>query len=197
MPPFTYEYDSGIFFVKDTAPGGVSVRAFYPQDAQNHSAPVVMGFDYTTGKFVPISCTSDGKLDTTATLSGTVTLGAVTIEDRNSSTRLDIMKGDGTATFGLAGDHNQGLLAFGVGKDSKIRAFKQSDAGAISTDENIMNKENLVEIFSYTTVGAVQRVGTIKSYPQGAAGGSPAKLTTLTWNIDGTLATSTTTNTTV
>ena len=194
MPPFTYEYKGDIFYIKDTAAPTNIVRAHYPEDGQNRPAAVVMGFEYATGKFIPIASTPDGKLETTATMSGSVTIGAVTIEDRNSSTRLDVMKGDGTAEFNLAGDHVQGILTFGVGRDGKVRAILQSNAGAISTDENPMGKTNMAQRFTWVTVAGMQKPATLREYPQGAIVGAPAKLTTFTWNLDGTLDNSVTTD---
>ncbi len=52
-----------------------------------------------------------------------------------------------------------------------------------AVDDNPMNKANITAVYTYVPSGyGVGKVATVKEYPTGAAGGSPAKLTTFTYN---------------
>jgi len=55
----TIEYREGIFYIVN---GPVVTRALFPKDTQLQSAPVLIGFDYDTGNFIPVAATPDGKL---------------------------------------------------------------------------------------------------------------------------------------
>lgn len=85
----------------------------------------------------------------------------------------------------------------GVGPNGEWVPQKFSSTGSIAVDSSPLSQENMTSVFTYITVGTKQRVETIKEYVTGSAAGAAAKLTTLTWNLDGTIASSSTTDTTV
>jgi len=110
--------------------GGIPLK--FLRDAEYDWAPPLVAFDYDTDPDAPtqvlLRTTPDGKLkvDTEISFDGEVKIGAVEIEDRNSSTRLDIIKiGDASTPT----DANQGILSMGLDDKDKIQALPMLDLG--------------------------------------------------------------------
>jgi len=65
-------------------------------------------------------------------------------------------------------------------------------------DDNPLKKANITSEYTYVASGyGVGKVETIKEYPTGASGGSPAKLTTYSYNVDNKVISIVVTDTTV
>ena len=179
---YTFSIEEGVLKVN----GG---QILIPRDSNLQQTALLVGLDTTTGEFKPVNVAAGGKLETNATFSGTITVGAVKIEDATAANNLDLMKEADTVA-----STEYGTAILGRGPDSptnkwhylSLDASNYLNAHIQKIDDNLLNKTNITDVLTWVATGnpGEGNVATIKEYPTGAAGGTTARLITFTYNVD-------------
>jgi hypothetical protein len=141
-----------------------------PRDANARPAACVFGFDPATGLFYPLAVEAVGDGTFKLKVAANITVGDIEIG------AVEIKDYTSDERVGITADH-------------KILA---------KADDDPMQKLNITTIYTYVVSGDGEgKVATVKEYPSGAAGGTPAKLTTYSYNSDSKVTSIAVTNTTV
>lgn len=171
--PAVITYVSGIFYIN-------GVRAEFPKDGEHQPAPCLMGLNYVDGSFVPLSSDATGKLQIGATIEvEDIEIGAVELKDTGTDIRVNV-EADG-------------------GKNSVyVQSVSLSALLTKVVDDSVIDKKNIHSDFTYYTSGyGIGKLATIKEFPTGAAGGTPAKLTTYVYDSSARVSSIEVTNTVV
>lgn len=127
-----------------------------PLDANARHAACVFGYDPVTDVFYPLA-----------------------VEDL----------GDGTFRLKVAAEFSGAITIGNVtlksGSSANVADVTIDKKVLSKADDDPMYKKNITTGYTYRIVDpGLGKVETIKEYPSGAAGGSPAKLTTFSYNVN-------------
>jgi len=174
---FIYKYVNGTFWVKKDA--DPYARYEIPSGSQARPVAQVFAVHETNGTPVPVLATPDGKIHTTATLTGTVTIADVVIQDKiHPEIDLSVVPPGGLASLVLGS-----FAPLAKKEDGTLDLLKINDSGALFIDDSIMNKMNMTSDISYVSSGnGAGEVYRIEEYPTGSSGAK--KRTEFTYNSD-------------
>jgi hypothetical protein len=108
---------------------------------------------------------------------------AVVIEYKNGIFYVNSQR----VTFPKDAQHQSAQIMMGLDYDTgDIRPIAATPGGRFLIDGSPLGSINMKAVYTYYGAGpGIGKTQTIKEYPTGAAAGTPAKLTTYTYNIAG------------
>ena len=140
-----------------------------PKDPNARFASVMFGLDPITGDYYPIT----------------------TIDNGDGTHKLSV-----DAAF--SGSISIGNISIKDATGNQLSKVTTDGKLHVTNDDNALYQSNMTQEWTYRTSSPGNgKINTLKEYPQGAAGGSAAKLTTYTYDSSDRVIKAETTNTTV